>query len=226
MPSPFPGMDPFLEHPVLFPGFHSRVIAHLSEFLQAKLPEPYFAEIGERVWVEVAHRFIEPDVHVQRAEDQPVTSEVANDTLAVATALRTAPVVVHVPHDEHRETHIEIYSRHQEERLVTAVEVLSQANKTPGDHGRTLYQRKQKEILSSNVHLVEIDLLRTGRHTTAVPKDFLLAKVGACDYHICVHRFDNLEDYFVYPSQLPDPLPEIAIPLLPGDAGIVVDLQK
>src|SRR3989442_1271435 len=49
MPSPFPGMDPYLEHPNLFPGLHNRLVAVLSESLQAKLPPPYFAEIGERV---------------------------------------------------------------------------------------------------------------------------------------------------------------------------------
>jgi hypothetical protein len=35
MPSPFPGMDPFLEHPVFFGGLHSSMIAYLCEFMQA-----------------------------------------------------------------------------------------------------------------------------------------------------------------------------------------------
>ncbi len=52
MPSPFLGMDHFLEHPAIFPGLHNRMVATLSESLQASLPAPYFAEIGERVWVE------------------------------------------------------------------------------------------------------------------------------------------------------------------------------
>ena len=45
------------------------------------------------------------------------------------------------------------------------------------------------------------------------------------EYHACIHRFDNLEDYFVYPIQLADPLPEIAVPLLPGDGDVRLDLQ-
>ena len=64
MPSPFPGMDPFLEHPAVFPGLHNRFIANLGEVLQSALPAPYFAEIGERVWVEVSQRFIEPDASI------------------------------------------------------------------------------------------------------------------------------------------------------------------
>ncbi len=67
------------------------------------------------------------------------------------------------------------------------------------------------------MHLVEIDLLRAGQHTTAVPFDRLMAAAEAFNYHVSIHHFDNFEDYFVYPFRLPDPLPMIAIPLLPGD---------
>ena len=49
MPSPFPGMDPFLEQPAVFPDFHNRFIAYLSEFLKPDLPQPYYAAIGSRV---------------------------------------------------------------------------------------------------------------------------------------------------------------------------------
>src|SRR5262249_29865603 len=80
--------------------------------------------------------------------------------------------IVHVPHDEIREPFVEIYVGPREQRrLVTTIEVLSPANKTPGAHGRKLYLRKQREILESQVHLVEIDLLRAGPHTTAVPEE-------------------------------------------------------
>jgi hypothetical protein len=131
-----------------------------------------------------------------------------------------------VPHDERRETLVEVYTgRGPERRLVTTIEVLSHTNKRPGEHGRDLYLRKQREVLESKVHLVEIDLLRSGEHTTAVPLKRLRRKVASFDYHVCVHRFDNLEDYFVYPIQLEQPLPEIAIPLLPGDADVKLDLQ-
>jgi hypothetical protein len=40
MPSPFPGMDPFLEHPMFFPGLHGAMHAYIREALQAVLPEP------------------------------------------------------------------------------------------------------------------------------------------------------------------------------------------
>lgn len=196
MPSPFPGMDPYLEHPDLFPGLHDRLITYLGESLQPQLPDPYFADTGRRAWVEVSERFIEPDV------------------------------VVHIPHDERHETFLEIFvGRGKNRRLVTTIEVLSPTNKTPGEHGRDLYVRKQREMLGSKVHLVEIDLLRGGEHTTAVPRDRLVEKAGSFDYHVCVHQFDHWEDYFTYPIQLPDSLPTVSIPLLPGDEPVAVDLQ-
>ena len=100
---------------------------------------------------------------------------------------------------------------------MTCIELLSLSNKTPGEHGRYLYLRKQREILYGKVHLVEIDLLRGGEHTTAVPWHRLAKVAGEFEYHVSIHRFDNLEDFFVYPIRLNQPLPEIAIPLLPGD---------
>ena len=80
-------------------------------------------------------------------------------------------------------------------------------------------------MLKSRVHLVEVDLLRGGEHTTAVPRDRLVAKAGPLDYHVCVHQFDNFEDYFVYAVQLAEPLPVVSIPLLPGEGAVSVDLQ-
>lgn len=192
MPSPFPGMDPYLEQPDVFPGLHDRLIAYLSEALQPLLPAPYFADLGRRAWIEVSER----------------------------------PLVIRVPHDERQEPFVEIYAgRGKQRRLVTSIEVLSPSNKQPGEDGRNLYLRKQRELLRSKVHVVEIDLLRGGEHTTAVPHDRLLAEAGSFDYHICVHRFDNLEDFFVYPVRLPESLPVVNIPLLPGDESVAVDLQ-
>jgi hypothetical protein len=224
MPSPFPGMDPFLEHPAVFPDLHDRLVTRLSEALQAQLPEPYYAVIGSRIWVEFSGRSIGPDVKVLRP---PVESSKApsGGGVAVAPPIRPKPVVVRVPHDERRETFVEIYTKLANERLVTVLEVLSLTNKTPGEHGRNLYLQKQREVLSSQTHLVEIDLLRGGTHTTAVPLDLALEKAGPFDYHVCVHRFDNLEDYVVYPIRLEDRLPEILVPLLPGDPAVPLDLQ-
>ncbi len=182
MPSPFPGMDPYLEQRALFPDLHDGFVARCSEALQARLPEPYYAAIGSRL---------------------------SNQE----------------PHDEFRETFVEIYSRQEHERLVTVIELLSHSNKAPGEKGRELYLRKQQELLDSKTHLVEIDLLRAGEHSTAVPLDYARRRCGDFNYHVCLHQFHHFEDFLVYPFRLEDSLPEIGVPLLPGDGGVAVDLQ-
>jgi hypothetical protein len=226
MPSPFPGMDPYLEHREIFPDFHDGFIAYLREAIQGRLPEPYYAALGRRAWIEVSERYVGPDVNVIESRRPFQGHPQENGPVAVASQTSTQPVVIHVPHDERRETLVEIYvGRGTDRRLVTAIEMLSLTNKTAGHHGRDLYRRKQQELLEGEVHLLEIDLLRDGLHTTAVPHDRLVKKVGSFDYHICLHRFDNLEDFFVYTVRIEQPLPEIIVPLLPGHSDISIDLQ-
>lgn len=226
MPSPFPGMDPYLEHPGIFPDLHDSLIFCIRDALSAQLPEPYFAAIRSRVWVEVSQRAIGPDVDVLRSQNGSAEQEsLSGRGVALAPAVAARPIVVTVPHDETRENYIEIYTRPGGERLVTTIEALSLSNKTAGDQGRDLYKRKQREVLKSKSHLVEIDLLRAGEHTTAVPLDWALAKTGPFDYHVCTHHFDYLEDYYVYPIRLEMRLPTISIPLLPGEGAVAIDLQ-
>jgi hypothetical protein len=226
MPSPFPGTDPFLEDQAVFPDLHDSLIYCLREALNAQLPPPYFVGIGSRVWVETSQRRIGPDVNVLRPTQTSNGGTAAGTGGgAVALAVATEPVVVHVPHDEVREPFLEIHADPGGERLVTTLEVLSLANKAPSSHGREPYLRKQQEVLNSQVHLVEIDLLRGGAHSTAVPLDFAREKAGLFDYHVCVHRFDRLEDYFVYPVSVGQRLPSVAIPLLPEHQPVRIDLQ-
>jgi len=218
-------MDPYLENPGIFPDFHDRFIAYLSEAIQPLLPAPYIAALGRRAWVEMSARFIGPDVKVVRSEAEPYRASLLSSSKATAEV--TDPVVIHVPHDEQSETLLEVFcSRDGDRRLVTAIELLSPANKTPGERGRELYLRKQAELLESKVHLIEIDFLRGGVHTTAVPEDYLRDRCGVTAYHVCTHRFDRFEDFLVYPITLQDQLPTIAIPLLPGDGEIAISLQQ
>lgn len=230
MPSPFLGMDPFLEDLAIFPDLHDSLIFCLREAMTAQLPEAYYAAIANRAWVEMTHRRVEPDVNVLRPRPAPLTQNggppaSGGGGVAVAEAVQTEPVVVHVEYEERHETLVEIYVQPGGERLVTTVEILSRANKTPRARGRKQYRKKQREMLNSQVNLVEIDLLRYGTHTTAVPLDHALAQTGPFDYHACVHCFDEFSDYLVYPIRLGARLPVIAIPLLPGDPAVRIDLQ-
>jgi len=228
MPSPFPGMDPFLEDPDVFPGFHDQMIVHLAEFLQKRLPAPYFAKPAQRTWIEWIDRSRYPDVSVMISARKKEGEKRGNKTGALAEA-RSEPVTITVdelPWDEHRETFVEIYSdKGGRKKLVTAIELLSPSNKAPGEDTKEAYQRKQSELLSSDVNLVEIDLLRAGEHVTAVPEDLLIERCGEFDYHVCVHQYEKYRDFVVYPNRLSERLPEIRVPLLRGEVAVVVDLQ-
>jgi hypothetical protein len=222
MPSPIPGMDPFLEDPAVFPDLHNSLITELRTAINAQLPPPYYARSASRVWVEPSQRRVEPDVNVLRPE-RPGSG--AGASPPVATAAARPPVVVRIPREEFRQTYLDIYAKPGNERLVTTVEVLSPTNKMTGGEGRTLYLQKQREVLGSKVNLVEIDLLRGGQHTTAVRLEDALAKAGPFDYHACVRAFEEPDDFVIYPISLGERLPVVAIPLLPGDPSIAIDLQ-
>ncbi|HVS36341.1 MAG TPA: DUF4058 family protein [Gemmataceae bacterium] len=226
MPSPFPGMDPYLEDPAVFPDLHGRLITYLSEFLNAVLPTPYFTGIASRVWIEVSQRRVEPDVNVLRPTESlngGAQAGSAGGGVAVAEAVATEPIVIPFEREEVRQAFLEIRAQ-PGERLVTTIEVLSPANKTAGQ-GRTLYLQKQEEMLQSPVHLVEIDLLRAGVPTTVVPMGSAVRDAGFFDYHACVHRWDRPNVCFLYPIQLQGRLPILSIPLLPEDRPVVVDLK-
>ena len=144
MPSPFPGMDPFLELPFFLPGVHDSFITYLREALQAALPQPYFAEINERLWVDTVERPIGPDVDVLRG-NQPSPPEQAGG-VAVATAAPTQPIVITIRVEDRRETYLEIRTPSPDgERVVTTIEVLSLTNKTPGPRGAPSTSRNSRK---------------------------------------------------------------------------------
>jgi len=224
-------MDPYLESPDWFPALHDGLIVFMIGQLMRWLPEPYYARPRQRVWLEYTQRPIEPDADVLHSGSKTSRRERGNGGVAVAEDVELAePVTVSVEtieHDPYEEPFVEIHRRQGgEDRLVSVIEVLSPANKTRGNTGREKYLEKQREVLTSQVHLIEIDLLRAGTHATAVSRELAIKKAGHFDYHICVHRFDRPRDFFVYPIQLEQRLPGIAMPLLPGDPDVPLSLQS
>ena len=73
MPSPFPGMDPYLESPDWFPCLHDSLIIGILGSLQQRLPESYFARSTQRVYVEASQRYVEPDAEVLVSSRKPVS---------------------------------------------------------------------------------------------------------------------------------------------------------
>jgi Protein of unknown function (DUF4058) len=186
MPSPFPDMDPYLEHPALWPGVHQGLITYMQAALNTLLPPHYLADIGERLYVVQPESSIYPDVVViEHPSDLPLAAQGATSTSG--TAVSDPPWVLTLYPVEMREVFIEILTIGDESRVVTVIEVLSPSNKTTGTPSRDLYLTKQKELLRSQTHLIELDFLHSGEHTVAPPRERLLEQ-GTWDYLVSLHR--------------------------------------
>jgi hypothetical protein len=212
----FPGMDPYLEDPVLWTGVHASLIVYIRDHLQPVLRPRYVAAIEERVFVELPARDRVPDVWVKRQKR-------GKGSLAVLEA--DEPVIVKVPELEVHESYVNILDLHSGQELVTVIEVISPTNKYAGP-GRDSFLEKQKQVRKSTVHLVEIDLLRAGPHVLAVP-EWICRAQGPYHYLACVNRYRGERDEFdLYPRQLPERLPKIRIPLAGKDPDVVLDVQS
>ena len=219
MPSPFPGMDPWLERPALFPDLHDEFISSLRMALNRSLPDGYAALGSSLVWIDPTHR-CEPDLSVL-SDFERADGEIATDLFSQMGMVAVAAEPIAEPWSE---PYLEIRAV-EDERLVTAIEVLSPSNKRAGDDGRTAYLQKQSEFRRAGVNLVEIDLLRGGIHTTAVPLNRLKLILADYDYHVCVTVMGDPIRFELKPFRLSDRLPSIVIPLDPGVRPVVVDLQ-
>ncbi len=223
MPSPFPGLDPYLEHPALCRGVHQAFITYATETLNTLLPPSYVASINERLYVVQPERSMYPDTMVVEppSTHHRVVRGSEGETSAVAI---DPPWVLTLEPIEMREVFIEIIPVADESRVVTVIEVLSPSNKIAGSQGRQLYLTKQQDLLASQTHLTEIDLLRQGEHTVAAPRQVLHHR-GQWDALVCLHRGGQGGRYEVWPIALRRPLPCIAVPLLGDDPDVALDLQ-
>jgi hypothetical protein len=222
MISPFPGMDPYLEDSVLWPGVHNSFIYCLRSALNRELPPNYVANIEERLYVSETERRIVPDVAVVRnAVGTTMRSSHGGAALMDRVA---APTILTVWDEEQTETYIQIQEAGGG-TVVTIVELLSYANKSTDGAGRGLYLQKQREVLESSVHLLEIDLLRAGRHTVSAPFGPMELKFNRWDYLVCLSRSFNRHQYGIWPLALRKRLPCIMVPLKLENEGVAVDLQ-
>ncbi len=80
--------------------------------------------------------------------------------------------VVKALEDEPRQRFVNVVRAHDASEVIATLEYLSHANKTPGQN-RDASLRKQRAVCDSDTHLIEIDLLRAGPPTLAVPLERL-----------------------------------------------------
>jgi hypothetical protein len=215
MPSPFPGIDPYLESQNLWPDFHHDFITALRRAMNARLPKPYVAGIDERMnLVELSKdevKTVFPDVAVVRQRPGQAAA-----VPAARGMLTLEPVTIPLRYlEEFRETSIEIHHR-PTHKVVAVVEVLAPSNKTGGT--RRDYLAKRNALMNRDVHLIELDLLLAG------PRLPMERPLPPGHFFALVARAERRSDCDVFAWTVRDPLPTIPIPLLGPDPDIVIDL--
>lgn len=201
----FPGMDPFIEDQRPWAEFHNGFIHRIHNLLSRFLV-PLYTVVAEQ-YIHIGER---PDVSVYRG--RPGTEPLERTDLAITAATRLITPTISV---EDEPLHLEIYDEHGQ--LITIIEVLSPTNKM---RHFADYRIKRNKVLAASVHLVEIDLLRTGQRMEPVaPYDGYMMLVARAQTDQKPHRGE------LYEIGLREVLPVIPVPLKPGDPDVPLDLQ-
>lgn len=213
MPSPFPGMNPFLEQNDSWQDFHTNYIGRCQEALSGQVGENYFVKIEVRLLL-----------HELSADERPHFIGEADVGIAASRAKRgqsatvTMPAPQQIPFpavEKEKHKYLEIRDR-RNRRLVTVIELLSPSNKTPGPD-RDDYISKRTQYSLSRISLVEIDLRRGGTRPGPPP-------IPPCDYYVGITRQWSVLDF--WPIALRERLPLIPIPLSAPDPDVELDLQE
>lgn len=220
MQSPFPGMDPFLEDPVGWPGVHLLLLSAMHELLSNALSPRYFVQVEERVYItdparDAGYPKLVPDVIVtERLRGLTYEPEEVADG-GVLTL--TPPVVIEPLLDpEIHDRYLQVYDA-RSRGVITAIELLSPANKVKNSRGRRAMLKKRDLLRRARAHWMEIDLLRAGE------RDPQLA--GSSDY--CVTLWPaGLTKLYAWYIDLRDRLPTVTIPLRDPDEHVLFDLQQ
>src|SRR5215510_9462003 len=161
MPSPFPGMDPYLEGD-MWQEFHETLASAMRAQLLPLLAPKYVALLAKRYIltrptmgiVDLPSRIVYPDVHVVAPPTAPPATGRDWSPSAVVEPAVELPSILS---EEVPQLSIEIRDVAQR-LLVTVIEILSPVNKR--SEGAREYDARRIDLLSTRTHLLEIDLWR------------------------------------------------------------------
>lgn len=217
MPSPFPGMNPYLEQPDLWRDFHNSFLVSFRAALVPQLPDRYLVEYEESLYIDPTgddpRLFAVADAAVADTEDEPEGPTGA----PTAAAVVSAPITVTVPGVTKRKARRLVVRDSKSQEVITVIEMLSPSNKAPGPD-RNKYLEKRGEVLTSATHFIELDLLRGGKRMP-------IRTLPECDYYALVSRAWQRPEMGVWPVKLREPLPAIPIPLRRGEPEPLIGLK-
>ena len=230
MPSPFPGIDPFLEKPSDWHDFHQDFLIRIRSLLVPQIRPGYIAKTDDHVFLHElsAEERIEARRVLGGVGDVVVKRNPAGSGSRTGAAVAAPPTASRrLPEcgvEEVRVPFLTVQDR-DTRAVVTVIELLSPANKRPGGD-RDAYLGKRARLLEGGVNLVEIDLLRGGPPTP-------LEAPPPGDFRVVVSRRADVPPDTIVPRppadvwvwDLRDPLPVVPVPLRPPDADAVLDLR-
>jgi hypothetical protein len=208
-------MDPWLEHPAIWQDVHNSLITAIRDDLAPRLAPKYYVGVEQRVYATAGDLVFvgRPDLTVGR----PGAVDAAFEPADAAGAAALGVLDVEVPIDDTlEEWFLEIHDV-EVGTLVTALEILSPANKVHAE-GREEYLEKRAEVLRARTNFVEVDLLRAGE---PMP---LRRKPIPTHYRVLVSRRATRPRAKLFVFNVRQPIPPIPIPLLPGDVEPELDL--
>lgn len=214
MPSPFPGMDPFIES-LNWKNFHTSLCVALRNQLVPQVVPEFIVELEERLVIETEDNggSFYADLGVKREMAKSETDE----AVAAPVAVAETKTVTYSRVEPSREVYLRIIER-ETTRLVTVIEVFSPWNKRPGGHEE--YLAKRDALSQAGMNLVEIDLLRRGRRLPTVE-----SLVGG-DYFAFVSRAEERPKMTLYQWTIRDPMPTVTVPLDPFQRNVTLRLQE
>ncbi|MCG8350496.1 MAG: DUF4058 family protein [Chloroflexales bacterium] len=214
MPSPFPGMDPYLEGSE-WTSVHIELSSEIARQLAPQVSPKYIVRPARRFVVETVE-----DVSITARDMYPGVGIFGDQALpapeAAPTAYAAPLLLATVIPEQAPQVTVEIRDA-THRTLVTAIEVLSLSNKR--GEGYQEYLEKRARLLHSSAHLLEIDLLRRGRRAP------MRAPLPEALYFIFLSRTERRPLIEVWPLLLTDSLPIAPVPLLPGDPDVQLHLQ-
>ena len=215
MPSPFPGIDPYIEPSGYWPDFHTSIILSIRRILLGRLPAGYDATIEQRLelrdWDLDSPRPRISDVSVVETDNWRPDN--ASPAAGADAATATLPVLLEAI-DELPRRYVAV--RDERSVVVTVIEVLSPTNKR-GD-GALAFRQKAAEVTLGGSHLVVADFLLRGRFP-------LHMELPPGDGRVAVIRADRPRAGAVWSFGLRDRLPRVPVPLR-GDDGVTLDLGE
>ena len=218
MPSPFPGMNPYLENPAHWSSIHHRLIVAIANDLAPKLNPNYFVAIEVRMYETAGEESTLvgiPDNLVVKGDE---TANLSDDSSVAVASPPAQPITITVPIPEIiKQGYLEVKDIGSGE-VVTTLEILSPINKRAGS-GRDKYEAKRLKILGSRTNLVEIDLLRQGRALVTLNNGF------KSNYRILVSPSKRRPKADLYAFNVPDKIPNFLLPLRDGDTEPIIDLK-